>query len=440
MRRPNVYTWFLLFVIGLYVGGCNKDEAPTAPQTDPQKARERVNQANQIFIPKLALLINSGGKDTAAYDMSAAKSLYGEALTADPDNLDGHFGYAATEVLLLNKDPEIRSMFGTPLAQIRPVSSALSAHPSAREMLESVIGKPMFSLSSAPLPLSPQNFYQDFGKAADSVPFSYYQNIVETRVLPVLVNAIAHLTRITQNPNYAYYINPQSAGGMLSDSIRIDLTEIYLFLAITQAANAGGSLLVAYNVDYNSRDQAAVSDAWQTSSPFLALRSNGAQHMKDTKSNVIGMATNLQNGITFLLNETPHPGVDLIRYRPQDVQGLENALVVLDSVKTVFTTPIILQGDFNRDGYPDSVAVSLSSFFDNAISDYKAKLPPYSVEVQQNLDGTYSAVLVWQATSYSSWIFPDPTFNGFFPGMTDASFKQTFGVGAQWNQRWVVGR
>ncbi len=42
----------------------------------------------------------------------------------------------------------------------------------------------------------------------------------------------------------------------------------------------------------------------------------------------------------------------------------------------------------------------------------------------------YVPVITWVATSFDNWILPDPTFNGLFPGMTDALFKQTFNINA----------
>ncbi len=37
-------------------------------------------------------------------------------------------------------------------------------------------------------------------------------------------------------------------------------------------------------------------------------------------------------------------------------------------------------------------------------------------------------VITWQATNFSQWILPDPTFSGLFPAMTDAEFKRIFDV------------
>ena len=54
---------------------------------------------------------------------------------------------------------------------------------------------------------------------------------------------------------------------------------------------------------------------------------------------------------------------------------------------------------------------------------------PLSMEWHENV-GTgyqYVVVLTYTAGSFSEWIFPNPTFNGLLPGMTDASLKTIFG-------------
>ncbi len=49
---------------------------------------------------------------------------------------------------------------------------------------------------------------------------------------------------------------------------------------------------------------------------------------------------------------------------------------------------------------------------------------------ERTLFRAYVPALTWQANSFSTWIFPDPTFNGFMPGMTDSEFKRVFGITA----------
>jgi hypothetical protein len=41
---------------------------------------------------------------------------------------------------------------------------------------------------------------------------------------------------------------------------------------------------------------------------------------------------------------------------------------------------------------------------------------------------TYYPILIWTAETFDQWIFPDPTFGGILPGMTDAEFKRIFGI------------
>jgi hypothetical protein len=59
----------------------------------------------------------------------------------------------------------------------------------------------------------------------------------------------------------------------------------------------------------------------------------------------------------------------------------------------------------------------------------------YDYEIERSLMTIYAPVLTWSANSFSEWIFPDPTFNGFLPGMTDAEFKRIFGIqSADWEK------
>ncbi len=52
----------------------------------------------------------------------------------------------------------------------------------------------------------------------------------------------------------------------------------------------------------------------------------------------------------------------------------------------------------------------------------------------------YNPVLVWEADDVESWIWPDPTLNGFFPEITTTEeFLTTFGIDADdWEKRFVI--
>ena len=441
MEYMRTIPWFLSTIVVLAIAGCTKSEGPTGVTPDPAKARERVDQANQILAPRLAVIYATQGRDTSSYNVSSANSLYSEALAYDPNNLHAHFGFAVTELFGIAGDPELRAVFNgggmaAPLASIMTIASAKEN----TDKIVSSLRTAVLSLSSKPLPQLPAQMYRNFGKTSARHPFSFYQNLIETRVMPRLFDALQHLARILQDPTFAFYITPQLVGVSLKDSIRIDHTEIYLLYAAIQGVQAGASFLVAYNVDYDATTADAVRAAWQVSSPFLAFRPNGGQRMKDVKQDIFGMTINIQSAINFLIHETTHPGRDLIPYHPADLPKLNAAARSLDTVRLILTVPVTIQNDFNGDRIDETVTINIGSLFDHAIANFKAELPAYAVDVQPGRGGKYDAVLRWTATTYDMWDFPNPTLNGFLPEViTSDEFKRTFGFSsATWRPGVVI--
>ncbi|HTY09507.1 MAG TPA: hypothetical protein VMF88_00420 [Bacteroidota bacterium] len=400
------------------LSGCKSNSVTSSAPKDPAKAAALVNDANQILIPHIAL-IGTYPLDTAAFDLSSANSLYNEALTDDPDNLDAHFGAALTEVLTLFSDPTIASLqkSGEVSFSAKPMLTIMKSggvqeftSPISSSVLNRIRSVMKPSLTAHALLAKSQ---------AGQLP-SYYQNVAETKILPVLADAILQLKQVTQNSSYQFLITPQMMGVDNGPTYRIDLTEIYLLLALFQFFDADASLFVAYNIDYNAASAASVTQAWQPSSPFLALRSNGAQRMKDTRAYYLGMASSITSGLTFLMNEPSHTQTDLIVYNPQDQSEFLSAIQSMDTLTALFSGPRAEGG----------VTFNLVNLFDNPMTDLKTKIPPYTASSRPNSSGTYDAVLTWQASSFDNWIFPDPTLNGFLPGMTDAELKQLFGINA----------
>ena len=423
----NNLRFFSLLSISIgisFLTGCKSQSPTDSTPKDPAKAVERVSQANQILVPRIGTIVSTGG-DSSSLNLSSANSLYREALTYDNDNLDAHFGVALTEMLTLFSDPSVSGLggYGIPVFSVQPVISALKKgggyqqfpYPSVINVVESI--KSLVQPSGAVRSL--------LAKTQVDNPPSYSQNIVETKVIPVLADAIQHLQRITQSANYFFLITPQLMGTDSGPTYRIDLTEIYLLLAVVQFLDGGASWFASYNVDYSSATGASVTQAWQPSSSFLALRTNGAQHMKDTRSSFVGLATSIKNGINFLMNDPPHTETDIITYNPQDQTQFKSTIQSMDTLLAE------LSGPWSTGG----VTINLVNFFDTPITDFKAKLPPYNATAQLNSSGKYDAVLTWQAVTFDAWVFPEPTFNGFLPGMTDIHLKQVLGIdGGTWGR------
>ncbi len=134
----------------------------------------------------------------------------------------------------------------------------------------------------------------------------------------------------------------------------------------------------------------------------------------------MGMAESINNGLTFLMNEPSHQQTDVIVYNQQDQAEFQSVMQSMDSLTAYLSGP----------RSTGTVPINLANLFNNPMTDLKAKLPSYTASAVENSSGTFNAVLTWQASSFSSWTFPDATFNGFLPGMTDAQLKQTFEINA----------
>ncbi len=281
MKKIRLFVTFFAAGAMMIIAGCKSNGTTSSSATDPAKAAQLVTAANQILVPRIALIAVMPS-DTSAFDLSSAKSLYSEALTDDPDNLDAHFGMAITEVLTLFSDPSVASLensgaISLSMSAVLPVMKNGGVQQFARSASAGIQEK--ITLLTQPSVAARMMLAKS---QAAQLP-SYYQSIVESKVLPVLADAILQLQRVAQNTSYQFLITPQMEGVNDGPTYRIDLTEIDFLLAVVQFLDADASLFVAYDIDYNSATAASVTQAWQSSSPFLALRTNGAQRMKDTR-------------------------------------------------------------------------------------------------------------------------------------------------------------
>ena len=429
MNNRRIFMLTPIIAMLLLFSACGK-KGPSEPQTNPTAATDKVTQANDILVPKIILLVNSGGSNAATLDFSPAAALYQEALTLDPNNKDAHFGLSLTDVLSLASNTDIQSLFNANVLSLPPdfLKSVVSLSPNAPQLLSS-FGTQMIGRISGTFE---GRISKALGKGAlvqvGPMP-SYYQNTVESVLLPKVVSALTHLSVVLQNTNYAFLITPQMTGQ--TETYRIDATEIYLFKAILQLIATEGSGFVAYNIDYNPADSAAVYQALQPGSTFLAFRANGSQRMKDSRTYFTGAASSIQSSLNFLMNEPPHTQTDIIHYNPSDQQTFLQAIMEFDTVKAV------LSGAY---AFPGGPTVNLKNFFDDATPNYKQMIPPYAVSVQRSATpGRFDAVLTWTATSFNTWIFPDPTMRGLFPGMTDANLKLLLQISAaNWQQTVLI--
>ncbi|MBI4417126.1 MAG: hypothetical protein HY563_00010 [Ignavibacteriales bacterium] len=419
----NVLAVAAFFAMLVWSSGCQKSGPTETEDTPSTGAQEKVTQANNILIPRIILIVNSGSTDPSLFDFSSAATLYNDALALDASNKDAHFGLAIIDVLSLFGNPQITGLLGKEEVALSP--DVLRSFAGLSTSTAGVLTSYGERLASRFTGLFQQRISLMLGKGSTAATHqlpSYYQNIIETAILPKLTSSINHLTIVLQDPAYAFLITPTMTGGNTTETYRIDATEIYLFRGLLQFVVADGSAFVAYNIDYNPGDSAGVYQAWQPSSGFLAFRTGGSQRMKDALTNFVGAATSIQGSLTNLMNEPANPQTDIINYNPSDGPVFMEIISALDSLKKVLSGAYTL---------PDGLTINLNAFFNDAIPNYKQMVPPYTVTVQPGFQpGTYDAILTWTASTFDQWIFPDPTMRGLFPGMTDTNLKVLLDVSA----------
>lgn len=413
------------------VSSCEKKSNPTSA-TDPAAAAQKVTLGNDILFLKIALIANSGTIDTTAFDFSSASTLYLEALGLDPANSGAHFGLALIDILSLFGNQDIQALFNARVFSFEPefVKSLLTVSTKPSDVVSSFVQR-MKDLALAPMN---NTLPRALGKGSVSldVPLpSYYQNLIETALLPAVISAITHLAVVLQDPNFVLLITPAMTGGNTTETYRIDATEIYLFSAVLQLFASGSSGAVAYNIDYVPNDSASVYQAWQQTSQFLSLRPNGSQRMNDARTYLLGAATGIQGSLNHLMTEPPNTDVDIIEYNPADQPTFLVVIAGADSLKAALSGPMTFEG---------APTINLMTFFTDPIPSYKQMVPSYSISVQAGTTpGTYDVLLTWTASSFAAWTFPDPTMHGVFPGMTDTDLKQWLQIDAlNWTQTELI--
>lgn len=423
MKPRTLLTLASLFSLLVLFPACNKTTDTTGPEVDPGAAATKASLGHDILIPRIILLVNSGTPDSTLLNFTNASALYNEALTLDPSNADAHLGLAVIDILSIGADPQLQNIAMGQAGSLTTGFADALKNPSSGAA--GVLAQHASAIRDRMIASFGQRVDLALGKGSLAAnPISYYQNILESAILTRLNSAIAHLNAVLANPNYALLITPDWLGG--SETFRIDATELNLFRAFLQFIAADISALVAYNFDYDPADSVAVHAAWQPASSFLAFRPNGGQRMKDVRSNFMGAATSIQNGLNYLMTEPPNPQTDLINYNPADASAFTEIIAIMDSVKDYLTGPFTI---------PGGPTANLQNFFDDAIPNYKQMIPPYTVTVQPDGFGKYKAILTFTAGSFDAWIFPDPTMRGFLPGMTDADLKVLLELSAlNWQQ------
>jgi hypothetical protein len=446
-----------LGIIGaLLATGCFLDDKTTAPETQPEEAQTKAQEAEDAFTTALNHVRDMEEGSLEDVDFTQANGLYKEAIALDPSNTEAQFGAAVTELLVLAQNEDVQV-----------VEDSLRAFTGEEE--EGLAEKPLLGVGLAPnakrIAMMPRIVYR-MGKNTVQPRFSRkaakpvgevrtasdVQRIIEETFIPAVDYALARLTIVEGDPDFQFIITPELQGDAEEDPLELDLGEVYVLDAQLRTLKAFLLVATAYNLDFDEEGSydflEDLSDAeilrqlmrLDQDSDFLTLRSSN--NMPKAGQNLLTAVEKLEKSVAFIRAEEDDQSDDLIKQRDlddldaeidlsdeadapdffRDIVGIEKAL---SKLREVLSGPVDIDADFNDDGQEEILKVNLSAFFYPPVQDLRKLLPHHewypgnfdNMEIYDDfaLTDAYGNTL---GENDPPFVLPDPTFGGLLPDLT----------------------
>jgi hypothetical protein len=406
----------LLFLL---VIGCNKETA-TGPE-DTTGAQAKTSQAYTSLEEQFTFWTNNTFTNASSYDrlnFQTANSLYKEAITLDPNNSEAQFGAAITELLVAYSDPQIKDI-------VKRWESSANSNSLSKALFNG--GFPSSAGRLLPPMLTAAENSISLYKIAMTDPplLSEMQAVLRDKLLPRIVYGIERLGRVEQDTAFRFRISGKMQGDPKLTPVNLYVTEIYMIDAVWQGIRFLLEEFLMYRYDMPDYTQASVVNALsQSNTDFFVLASDGLTRGQNAKSSLDAVFTKIQTGLTTLTTISGNRSDAVIKLgniglRQPDIDSLRS---YLQQARNALTTPFTVHlTDWDSQGNSYTVQVFLGALFNNPPQNPKsAFFPPYTVTPS----GTSGISLQFSANTYNEFVFPDPTFNGLFPGMTNDALKR----------------
>jgi len=325
------------------------------------------------------------------------------ALDADPNHEGALFMSALTRLAMVMMDPDL----GDIMDGIFDGDDGPSG-PRA----------PFFWYLEGPDPL----FFLELARSdrPDDFPFSEMQAFIEGTVIPALDYADDRLTRF-EDLNGSFEIQIVTEGKREVIVIDVDATDAYFLHAPLDAAQATSHALVTYNVDMEATQ--SLEELLEDDPDFLTLRGGG--HMPAAYDELLEMAGHLFEATVLLDAEVDAQGDDVFTktagYIPLEDEELfgpgavDSLRIYAGRIEDALVDGLVINpGDYGGPSF--DITVDFEQFFTNPMEDIRDYLPAHEVP-WPDPDSTYI---------FRPIDLPDPTLNGFLPGMTDGMWEDLF--------------
>jgi len=343
-------------------------------------------------------------------DYTTANTHYKAALAADPTNTRANLGAAVTEVDLVQNDPQVSSLVDQ-LQGVVPVPAARASRAGARMM-----GK--LGLSNGRLydPSSVGRMMAKLVLKATSDPplLSEVQDAIKNKVLPKLQYAEDRLNVMESNPNFELLLPPAMTDG--PDTIEVDLGDIRVLDAVVNQTQGWLGVVMAYNFDIpNPTELVPLDSLLGASTDFGKLNSDGAGWLTAARADLQQSHVEFSAGVAAINAETDNQDNDVIPQTALQEQGFLDFQSHFDDVDQSLNGPVdVTVKDYQN--VDQTIQVQLKNFFTSPITDWKTKFPNH------DFDPTTGDPRVLDPIT-----FPDPTFNGIFPNLTNVGWQGLIG-------------
>jgi hypothetical protein len=430
MKRQSLFPLcFAAAVLLIAFPACNQsptssDKSTTVDSTSSatKAAQAYSEMENQFFIASQTSFNST--RDFDKVDFTNANALFKEALALNPNNSTANLGAGLTEILMALSDTTIRNVI-----QQWEDSSPTSPSSSVKsDMLRFDIPSGTNDMA-VPISTLGKNLMKILQKATTDPPtISKMQQVMKDNFLPRVDYALQRLAVIERDTAFQFKVSGKMQGNMNLSPVYMTLTEVYVMDAMLQGMKAMLEQFLVFSFDlpsYQTHD--VVAALQQSNTTFFVLASDGKAHATNAKNAILTMIGKIRSGINFLESQTGSQDNHIIKIRRGSDNGiaqadLDTVLTYLTKVENAFTGTFSFEAkNADSDGNNYTISVSLGKFFDNPPTNPKAQwLPTYTVDTTAHGDIQWH----WQGQDYASFNFPDPTFGGVFPGMTNDELKR----------------
>ncbi|GMU86912.1 MAG: hypothetical protein AMXMBFR48_21530 [Ignavibacteriales bacterium] len=410
----------LLVLLTLTLVSCSEED-PVGNE-DPAASKTKSDQATALLETEMFNMINNNYNSLSELDqvnMAAANSLFKEALTLDENNAQAQFGAAFTEFVMVYKDPDFNAL-------IKDTDSAFNEGNSLKKLLSPQLLPGGTNGMRVPISEAGSTVYSIMTLAVKDPPLiSRVQQVLRDKLLPRLDYAANLFAKLEANNNFKFVISGKMQGDPEIESVALYPAEIYVMDAMMHGLKFAVDAFLVYKFDIPNYEQATLVAALnQNSTNFFVLASDGTSRAAAAKNDLTLVATKLLSGISSLesLSGAKPDAVIKIGNNGIKQQDLDSTKKYLNKFKDAITQDVTIHlEDADSEGNSYDIKINLGNFFTNPVQNPKASFfPAYTVEPR----GTDDIEFRFNAQTYNEFTFPDPTFGGLFPGMTNTTLKR----------------